>query len=217
MTPQAALDRGLGELALELPGAAREELLRYIALLVKWNRTYNLTAVRGPLEMVSHHLLDSLAVLPHLPHLPAQAALADVGSGAGLPGIPLAIAQPAWRVTLAESNQKKLAFLRQALIELRLANVEVREGRVEAWQPRAGFAIVISRAFADLSAFAAACQHLVAPGGVLAAMKGAHPGAELARTAGWDCSIVPLQVPLLAAKRHLVLCRPGSEGEDSSA
>ena len=116
MTPQAALDRGLGELAVELPSAAREKLLRYIALLVKWNRTYNLTAVRGPLEMVSHHLLDSLAVLPHLPDLPAQTALADVGSGAGLPGIPLAVAQPGWRVTLAESNQKKAAFLRQPTI-----------------------------------------------------------------------------------------------------
>ena len=125
MTPQAALDRGLAELALPLAPGATEKLLRYVALLEKWNRTYNLTAIRDPLEMVSHHLLDSLAVVPHLPMGP-NAALADVGSGAGLPGIPLAIARADWRVTLNDSNQKKTAFLRQAAIELSLGNVEVQ-------------------------------------------------------------------------------------------
>ena len=214
MTPQAALDRGLGELALELPATAREQLLRYIALLVKWNRTYNLTAVRDPLAMVSHHLLDSLAVLPHLPMPQARPALADAGSGAGLPGIPLAVARPSWRVALAESNQKKAAFLRQVLIELALTNVDVHEGRVETWRPADRFALVISRAFADLAAFAAACRHLLAPAGVLAAMKGVHPRDELARAADWQCSVIALRVPFLQAERHLVLCRPRAQAAD---
>src|SRR5918993_877802 len=105
MTPGTALDRGLGEMALALPAGARQRLLAYVALLVKWNRTYNLTAIRDPLAMVAHHLLDSLAVVPHLP-LGAHGRLADAGSGGGLPGIPLAIARPEWRVALAEANQK---------------------------------------------------------------------------------------------------------------
>jgi len=204
MTPQAALDRGLGELALELPGGARERLLDYMALLVKWNRTYNLTAIRDPLAMVGHHLLDSLAVLPHLS--PAAAGrVADVGSGAGLPGIPLAIARPDWHVALAEASQKKAAFLRQAVIELRLRNVEVHEGRVEAWRPQPLFDLVISRAFAALADFIAACRHLLAPAGALAAMTGAAP-ATLPQT----CRLIPLRVPLLDAQRHLVLCPASS-------
>jgi 16S rRNA (guanine527-N7)-methyltransferase len=202
MTPGAALDRGLGELALELPAPARGQLLGYLALLVKWNRTYNLTAIRDPLAMVSQHLLDSLAVLPHLP---PRAALADAGSGAGLPGIPIAIARPQYRVALAEASQKKAAFLRQATIELKLGNVEVHEGRVEAWRPQPLFDVVISRAFAALAEFIAACRHLVAPGGVLAAMKGAAPTGL-----GRDCRLIRLRVPLLEAQRHLVLCPASS-------
>src|SRR5918992_6107819 len=153
MTPGTALDRGLGEMALALPAGGRERLLEYVALLVKWNRTYNLTAIRDPLAMVAHHLLDSLALLPPLPLAAAGGRIADAGSGAGLPGIPLAIARPGWRVALAESRQKKCAFLRQAAIELELANVEVHEGRVEQWRPQAKFALVISRAFAELARF----------------------------------------------------------------
>lgn len=208
MTPQAALDRGLGELALQLPDGARDQLLAYLQLLAKWNRTYNLTAIRDPLKMVSHHLLDSLAVIPHLP-LREGAALADAGSGGGLPGVPLAIARPAWRVALNDASEKKAAFLRQAAIELRLPNVEVHPGRVQAWRPPAPFALVISRAFAQLADFIEACSHLVAPGGLLAAMKGAYPEKELARLpAGCDCGqVIPLAVPQLNAKRHLVLCR----------
>jgi 16S rRNA (guanine527-N7)-methyltransferase len=209
MTPQAALDHGLGELALALPARAREQLLRYAALLAKWNRTYNLTAIRNPLEMVSQHLLDSLAVIPYLPMPSGDAVLADVGSGAGLPGIPLAIARPAWRVTLNDASQKKCAFLRQAAIELALQNVEVQEGRVEAWLPARRFEVVISRAFAELAGFVSACRHLVARGGALAAMKGAYPAEELGRLpAGCRCEqAFPLRVPLLDAERHLVLCR----------
>jgi 16S rRNA (guanine527-N7)-methyltransferase len=205
MTPQAALDRGLRELALSLPEGARERLLEYMALLVKWNRTYNLTAIRDPLAMVAHHLLDSLAVLPHLPLTPQRNRLADAGSGAGLPGIPLAIARPDWRVALAESSEKKAAFLRQAAIELRLANVEVHAGRVEAWRPQPLFDAVISRAFAALADLLAACRHLVAPGGVLAAMTGKAPSALDPK-----CSLIALRVPLLDAQRHLVLCPASS-------
>ena len=205
MTPRAALDRGLAEMALALPAGAHDQLLEYAALLEKWNRTYNLTAIRDPLAMVAHHLLDSLAVLPHLPLAAERARIADAGSGAGLPGIPLAIARPRWHVALAESNQKKSAFLRQAAIELGLRNVEVHEGRVEAWRPQPLFDLVISRAFAGLGEFIAACRHLVAPQGVLAAMKGVAPPQEDAR-----CSVVRLHVPLLDAQRHLLLCPASS-------
>jgi 16S rRNA (guanine527-N7)-methyltransferase len=210
MTAEAALDRGLAELALPLPEGARDRLLAFVALLAKWNRTYNLTAIRDPLKMVSHHLLDSLAVAPHLPLRGDADALADIGSGGGLPGIPLAIARPEWRVTLNDSNHKKATFLRQAAIELALPNVTVQAGRVEQWRPAKLFAVVISRGFAELADFVAACRHLVAPGGSLAAMKGVYPHEELARMpAAAGCGeALRLQVPLLEAERHLVLCRP---------
>jgi 16S rRNA (guanine527-N7)-methyltransferase len=203
MTPRAALERGLTEMALALPAGAVGQLLTYVELLAKWNRTYNLTAIRDPLQMVSRHLLDSLAVLPHLP-MPATAALADIGSGAGLPGIPLAIARSEWRVTLNDSNQKMCAFQRQAAIELGLANLEVHEGRVESWQPGSHFAAVISRAFAALPDFIAKCRHLVAPDGVIAAMAGALPPGLTP-----DCRAIQLRVPFLDAQRHLVLCKGG--------
>jgi len=204
MTPQAALDRGLGELQLALPASARDRLLDYMKLLVKWNRTYNLTAIRDPLAMVGHHLLDSLAVAPHLP-LAAGGRLADAGSGAGLPGIPLAIARSDWQIALAETSQKKAAFLRQAVIELGLSNVQVHEGRVEAWRPQPLFDVVISRAFAALADFIAACRHVLAPAGTLAAMTGAAP-TELPQA----CRLIQLRVPSLDAQRHLVLCPASS-------
>ena len=208
MTPRAALERGLGELGLSLPPGATDQLLAYIELLVKWNRTYNLTAIGAPLDMVPHHLLDSLAVLPHL-CLRANASLADVGSGAGLPGIPLAIARPGWSVALNDSSQKKAAFLRQAAMTLGLRNVEVRDGRAQDWRPAARFDAVITRAFARLAQFIAATRHLLARDGLFAAMKGMHPAAELAALPA-ECrceDVLKLHVPLLNAQRHLVLCR----------
>ena len=206
-TPHAALQIGLGELALTLPAGASEKLLAYLDLLAKWNKTYNLTAIRDPMQAVSHHLLDSLVVLRELSG--HAGALVDVGSGAGLPGIPLAIAEPARRVTLNDANEKKCAFLRQAVIELGLRNADVHVGRAETWRPAERFAVVITRGFASLVKFLAACRHLAAPAGVLAAMKGAYPEAELAEVpADCDCSDVRrLKVPLLDAERHLVLCR----------
>lgn len=204
MTPREAIVSGVQELAQELPDAAIEQFMRYVELLGKWNKTYNLTAIRSPLEMVSIHLLDSLAVLPHLPVPERHGRLADVGSGAGLPGIPVAIARPNWHVTLNDANQKKAAFLRQAAIELKLGNVEVHEGRVEAWHPSALFDVAISRAFAELAEFFAACRHLVRKGGMLAAMKGAAPAP-----AG-EAAVIPLRVPQVSAQRHLVLKRVAS-------
>ena len=210
MTPQAALDRGLGELALVLPSGASAKLMAYLGLLAKWNKTYNLTAIRDPLQAVSHHVLDSLAVLRELSG--CAGTLADVGSGGGLPGIPIAIAEPARRVTLNDANEKKGAFLRQAVIELGLDNATVHIGRVEDWHPAEGFAVVISRGFASLMDFLAGCRHLAAPSGVLAAMKGVYPHDELAQVpADCDCHDVRrLDVPLLEAERHLVPCRVGA-------
>lgn len=209
MTPRAALERGLEALAMPLDERVRQQLLDYVALLAKWNRTYNLTAIRTQEEMVRHHLLDSLVILPHL-EMPADApALADVGSGAGLPGIPIALARPAWQVTLVEPSAKKAAFLRQARMELRLTNVAVEEARVEHWRPLRRFSIVVSRAFSGLAQFVAACRHLVAPNGVLAAMKGRDPAREFAALPpGCVCAApIRLSVPMLQAARHLVLCR----------
>ena len=206
MTPRAALDRGLGELNLALPEPGRQKLIAYVELLVKWNKTFNLTAIRDPLQMVSLHLLDSLSVSRELPPGP----LADLGSGPGLPGIPIAIAEPDRPIVLLEANQKKGSFFRQAVIELGLANSAVQVVRAETWRPIERFAVVISRAFADLLDFIASCRHLVADGGVLAAMKGTYPKDELARaSSNFDCSDVRrVVVPLLNAERHLVLCRP---------
>ena len=205
MKVEAALERGLHELALGMPAQAREQLLTYLALLQKWNRTYNLTAIRDPVMMVSHHLLDSLAAVAELPPGP----LADVGAGAGLPGIPIAIAQPHRAVTLNDASEKKSAFLRQAAIELKLANVRVHAGRVEEWRPDPAFKVVICRGFAALADFISACRHLLIRGGVLAAMKGVYPRDELTRLPpGCNCADVRrLRVPLLDAERHLVLCR----------
>jgi 16S rRNA (guanine527-N7)-methyltransferase len=205
MTPEAALDRGLAELGLSLPESAHHKLIAYLALLAKWNQTYNLTAIRDPITMVSHHLLDSLSVLPHL----GGGRLADVGSGAGLPGIPIAIAEPERLVVLNDASQKRAAFLRQAVIELPLPNAQVHAGRAEAWQPLERFAIVICRAYAEIAELIATCKHLVAPGGVLAAMKGIFPARELARIpASASCrEVIRLEVPLLGEERHLVLCR----------
>ena len=197
------LAEGVAGLGLKLPAGSQSMLLDYLALMQKWNRTYNLTAVREPSKMVSHHLLDCLAVAPHLD----ARTILDVGSGAGLPGIPLALARPQAAVTLLESNHKKAAFLQQAKTELKLDNVSVARERVETWQPGQLFEIVVSRAFSDLAEFVALAGRHASPGGRLAAMKGIYPHEEITQLpAGWrlDDSI-QLTVPGLRGERHLLL------------
>lgn len=203
MSAAAALEAGVQALECRLETGARDKLLAYLALIDKWNRVYNLTAIREPEKMVAHHLLDSLAVLPQL----EGASLLDVGSGAGLPGIPIALARPSLPVTLLEANHKKAVFLRQAVIELGMANAEVVNERVEAFGPGARYDVVISRAFSDLAEFVALAGRLVADGGVLAAMKGVYPYEEIAQVAApFHVRSAPaLRVPGLDAERHLVL------------
>jgi 16S rRNA (guanine527-N7)-methyltransferase len=196
------LSRGIAELGIELPAGAEERLAAYLALLVKWNKVYNLTAIRDPGEMVTHHLLDSLAVLPVMQKsAPAGRHLADVGSGAGLPGLVLAIARPDWTITSIETVEKKAAFQRQAKIEIGLANASVHCGRVE--ELRATFDATISRAFASLADFVRQAGHLSS---VLWAMKGVYPGDEVAQLPpGWRVAAShELTVPGLAAQRHLL-------------
>jgi 16S rRNA (guanine527-N7)-methyltransferase len=203
MSAGAQLAEGLAQLGVPLPPAAHARLLDYLTLLQKWNRIYNLTAVREASRMVSHHLLDSLAVAPHV----KAATLLDVGSGAGLPGIPLALALPQVQVTLLEASHKKAAFLQQAKSEMKLDNVEVVCERVEAWHPGSSFGLVISRALSDLAEFIALAGRHVAPGGCLAAMKGVYPDEEVERLPqGWRLrQAVALSVPGLQAQRHLLL------------
>lgn len=205
MTLQSKLAAGLSELDLSLDAATQQRLLDYIGLLHKWNKVYNLTAVREPQKMLTQHVLDSLAVLPYI----EGPRLLDVGSGGGLPGVILAIARPDLAVTLLDSNHKKTVFLRQACIELALANVTVVCDRVEAWKPDAGFNQVISRAFSDLGEFVRLAAHLCVPGGRLLAMKGLHPFDELAQLPANITAeqVISLKVPGLEAQRHLVLLK----------
>jgi 16S rRNA (guanine527-N7)-methyltransferase len=190
---------GIAELGLTLPTGADARLEAFMALLAKWNRSYNLTAIRDPDQMVTYHLLDSLAVLPHLGPIKT---LADVGSGAGLPGLVLAIARPDLFVTSVEASHKKTAFQRQAKIELALANVSIHCGRIE--HLTGIFDAVISRAFSSLAEFVRLAGHLTSR---LLAMKGVYPEAEIERLpAGWRLTeTVDLKVPGLAAERHLLI------------
>jgi 16S rRNA (guanine527-N7)-methyltransferase len=197
------LEKGTVELGLILGHGDRNKLLQYLALLEKWNRVYNLTAIRGIGRMVSGHLLDCLSVVPYL----IGTRMLDAGSGAGFPGIPVAVARPDVQVALLDSNQKKAAFLRQAVADLQLRNATVVCERAEAWHAGEKFDFIISRAFAEISEFIALTKHLLAPRGVFAAMKGAYPFEEIER-------LPPefrvrqahaITVPELDGERHLVL------------
>jgi 16S rRNA (guanine527-N7)-methyltransferase len=196
------LDAGLQAIGLDT--ALAPPLLAYLGLLARWNRTYNLTAIRDPREMVARHLLDSLAMHAFLDGLDT---LADLGAGAGLPGIPLAIARPSLQVTLVESNGKKARFMREVVRQLALGNVHVVEARIEAFDAPGRFAAITARALATLPLILELGGHLLRPDGKLLAMKGAHPDDEIAGLpAGWQVEGVhPLAVPGLAATRHLVV------------
>ncbi|MFC0676268.1 16S rRNA (guanine(527)-N(7))-methyltransferase RsmG [Lysobacter korlensis] len=200
------LESGLDALSIDRAFAA--PLLDYLALLARWNRTYNLTAVRDPGEMVGKHLLDSLAMHAFVEPLVATGgALADLGTGAGLPGIPLAIVKPGLRVTLVESNGKKARFMREAIRQLGLKDVRVAESRIEALDETGAYAAITARALATLPLILELGGHLLGEDGVLLAMKGVHPGDEIAALpAGWRMQAShPLQVPGLDAERHLVV------------
>ena len=199
------LQQGIAALGMSIAEPVQRKLLDYILLLEKWNKVYSLTAVREPERMIGLHLLDCLAMLPYV----KASRLLDVGSGGGMPGIILAICHPEWQVTMIDSNSKKTGFLQQAAISLQLGNVTVVTSRVEQYQPAQPFDVITSRAFADLGDFVAWSQHLLAPGGCYAAMKGVYPQDEVARLpAGFVVSdVVPLQVPGLDAERHLLTIR----------
>lgn len=203
MSLQEKLSQGLQELGIALDGQTRQKLLDYLTLLEKWNKVHNLTAVRDPGEMVTLHLLDSLSVLPHI----KNGRLLDVGSGAGLPGIPLAIVRPDLQVTVMDSNHKKASFMRQAKAVLGINNLEVVCGRVEGFRPEHKFDMVISRAFSDLAEFMRLTSHLCAENGVWLAMKGVYPHEELAQVPGRATEVVALTVPGLEAQRHLVFLK----------
>ncbi|HEY0720334.1 MAG TPA: 16S rRNA (guanine(527)-N(7))-methyltransferase RsmG [Gammaproteobacteria bacterium] len=195
------LTGGCAELELVLPPEAIDKLLDYIALLAKWNQAYNLTAVRDPAEMVTRHLLDSLAVGPHL----TGRRIIDVGTGAGLPGIPLAILFPERHFVLLDSNGKKTRFLVQAKASLGLENVTVVHSRVEEYRPPEPFDTVIARAFAALTEILALCGHLIAEEGSVLAMKGSVTEAEAVGEGFRLAGITPLHVPGLAhEQRHLI-------------
>ena len=199
---------GLAALGVSLPDETQARLLQYLALIRKWNRVHNLTAMREPEMILIRHLFDSLAILPHI----AGPRIVDVGSGAGLPGIPLALVRPEWQVVLLESNHKKAVFLQQARIELKLMNVEIVAERVENFRSASGFDTVISRAFSDLADFVKLAGHLaIEGGGRLAAMKGVYPHEELAQLPPPFVieNIFPVVVPGLEAKRHLVMIKHG--------
>ncbi len=192
------LQRQCDALGLQLNDQQYTSLLQYHALLVKWNKTFNLTAVRSPEEMITRHLVDSLSVLPHI----HAERLIDVGSGPGLPGIPLAICRPDLPVTLLDSNIKKSRFQFQAKAELKLENVDVVHERVEKFQPEIRFDGIISRAFASLQDMLSWTEHLCTPEGVFLAMKGMYPVEEIEQ--------LPEHIRL---HESLELSVPGTEGE----
>jgi 16S rRNA (guanine527-N7)-methyltransferase len=204
----AELLSGSARLGMTLSAGAIDSLVAFLLVLSKWNRTFNLTAIREPSKLVSHHLLDSLAIIRYL----QPGSVIDVGTGAGLPGLPIAIAEPHREIQLLDSNHKKVTFLRQAVLELGLANVSVIDKRVEDYHPPKKFQNVVSRAFSDLHDFAALAGHLCDDEGRLLAMKGLHPHEEIALLPdNWVAEhIFSLDVPQLGATRHLVVMQSTS-------
>ncbi|VEJ20394.1 16S rRNA (guanine(527)-N(7))-methyltransferase RsmG [Neisseria animaloris] len=206
MDNKQKLQDGLQKLGLELSTAQQLLLLEYVSLLKKWNSTYNLTALRDENTMISHHILDSLTLLPYVKE---AKTLMDVGSGGGMPGIPTAICRPDLQITLLDSNTKKTTFLQQAVIELGLNNVTVASGRVEAMYDKK-VDVVTSRAFAELADFIALTKHLLNENGYWAAMKGVYPYEELEHVPDSVevVKVEKIEVPMLDAERHMVVMKP---------
>lgn len=201
-------------MGLAVDQAAQEDLLRYVSLLEKWNKVYNLTAVREPTRMIGLHILDSLSVLSQIR---ASRNVLDVGTGGGLPGIPLAIilgtTAPGLRITMLDTITKKTTFVRHVIGELGLTNADVVTDRVEKYQPRQAFDVVISRAFAELKDFVDGAGHLCADDGRLLAMKGVHPFDEIARLplSFRVEEVISLDVPQVDGQRHLVIIKKTEE------
>lgn len=194
----------LEEMGIATEVEARDRLLKYQAMMLKWNKVYNLTAIHDPEKMLTHHLLDSLAIAPHVP----EGRLLDVGSGAGLPGIPLAVVRPDIQVTLIDTSEKKCAFMRQAAIELGLTQTRVIHARVENHHEEA-YGRIVSRAFSELNEFVRLTRHLLASDGRWLAMKGQHPREEMAELGGARVeTVVELNVPGLGAERCLIVMEP---------
>ena len=203
LTQQQDLETGLRELNLNCSSLQLEKLLKYLELLQRWNKAFNLTAIRDPLQMVRLHLLDSLAIHPYVQGLKS---IIDVGTGPGLPGIPLAILNPEINFTLLDSNGKKTRFLFQAINELKLTNASEINHRVEAYQPNQLFDAVISRAFSSISDMLNQCDHLVSNQGCFLAMKGKKPDSELSQMskAYKVIEVSEVNVPLIDSERHLI-------------
>jgi 16S rRNA (guanine527-N7)-methyltransferase len=197
------LERGIATLGVTLPEGSVERLLDYRDLLERWNSAYNLTAIRDGREMVARHLLDSLAILPYV----HGRSLADLGTGPGLPGIPLAIAEPAREVLMVDSNGKKVRFLREAIRSLKLGNAKALQSRVE--DVEGTFECITARAFASLADMLGWGGHLLAPDGIWLAMKGKHPAEELDGVPeGFRVEAIhALTVPGVEGERHLVVIR----------
>jgi 16S rRNA (guanine527-N7)-methyltransferase len=194
------LTEGLAAMNLPAASAQREQLLAFLRLLRKWNRVFNLTAIHDPADMARLHLLDSLSLLPYV----SGARVLDVGTGAGLPGIPLAVLAPQRAFALLDSDSKKTRFVRQAAIELGLGNVEVVHARIERFQPEQGFDVILTRAYASLPRIVEQTSRLLNPGGVILAQKGKPPEEELSGLSHLAVETFPLTIPGVNAARHLI-------------
>jgi 16S rRNA (guanine527-N7)-methyltransferase len=202
------LMKGLGELGIKASAGQAESLERFAQLLLKWNKVYNLTAIRSPEEVLSHHLLDCAAIVPHLEALcPGGASVLDVGSGGGLPSVPLAVLKPDWQIAAVDAVKKKTVFLTQAAITLKLRNFKAYHARVETLS--GNWDLITSRAFSCLADFVRLTDNLLSAGGRWAAMKGAVPREEIAALPQGVAveKIIPLSVPGLCEERHLIVMR----------
>lgn len=206
MSPEQRLSTGVAQLPMEVSADKQKQLMHYLALMQKWNKAYNLTAIRDPHDMVIKHLLDSLSIVPWV----KGPQILDIGTGGGLPGIPVAIQCPEIEVTLLDSNGKKTRFLQQVKTELGLRNVTVVHARIEQFEAQQQFPQIVSRAFSALDLFVELALPKLTEHGELLAMKGQMPDEEISalKVEGMQLDVIPLAVPMLSENRHLILIKP---------